>query len=80
MTPEVFERNRLIMTQYKLNDNVIVKNGSEPQLGTIVDYDTWNPDRKLYLVIKMHTVGKLRRDDPVPQWTIDPDLTSVKHV
>jgi hypothetical protein len=80
MTPEIFHRNRLVMAQYKLNDNVVVKQGTDAQLGTIVDYDTWNADRKVYLVIKMHTEGRLRREDAVPHWTIDPDLTYVKHV
>lgn len=76
MTPEVFERNRKVMRNYRINDNVIV-NG---QFGTIVDYDAWNNDRKVYLVIKMHTEGKLRREDAVAQWTIDTDLTKVEHV
>jgi hypothetical protein len=76
MTPEVFERNRKAMRNYRINDNVIV-NG---QFGTIVDYDAWNNERKVYLVIKMHTEGRLRREDDVAQWTIDPDLTKVEHV
>jgi hypothetical protein len=76
MTPEVFERNRKVMRNYRINDNVIV-NG---QFGTIVDYDAWNNERKVYLVIKMHTEGRLRREDAVARWTIDTDLTKVEHV
>jgi hypothetical protein len=76
MTPEVFERNRKVMRNYRINDNVIV-NG---HFGTIVDYYVWGVEKKVWLKIKMHTESRMRDTDHVPLYTIDTDLTPVEHV
>jgi hypothetical protein len=76
MTPEVFERNRKVMRNYRINDNVIV-NG---HFGTIVDYYVWGEEKKVWLKIKAHTERRFRDTDPAPLYTIDTDLTTVEHV
>lgn len=76
MTPEVFERNRKVMRNYRINDNVIVNE----QFGTIIDYYVWGEEKKVWLRIKMHTERRWKDTDPVPLYTIDTDLTKVEHV
>ncbi len=79
MEAEIFERNRRIMQQYHLNDNLQIEvDSGRKEFGIITHFRFMNNDKKIYLGVTVISVTGLRDTDPPAFWLIDPDNTKVE--
>lgn len=75
----IFAQNKLLLTNYKINDNVLITGtDSQKHFGTVLGFKTTRGgDSQILLRVHMLHIWGMQHDAPNDVWIINPATTGV---